>query len=314
MQRQPRLRRIGRLRAHLQGLRGTARIEFAAAAEVVVEEAGGAAAAETRARQQQRAAALWHQQVVPLDHRVHAPVDLTAVLDVVADALQRRAGRRVQVQFARAQRHTEIQPHHHAHALLHVGPRVVDDGLHEDVGVAHLRGHVGIGGSRHRGTGRGHLQPQGRGAFVADLQRRNLQRAGAARRQHHAEQGLRRDRAVDDLHLPALDLVAEREIRAQRRVVRRGRRLVGLDVEGHALAGADVVAIQPRARGGSRRQRQQQRGQHHQHRAGTGPLAESLEVDHGSCSRCLRSCSSLNLARSRLPGSSGTRRSHASTA
>ncbi|KAG0749378.1 hypothetical protein G6F24_015247 [Rhizopus arrhizus] len=134
-------------------------------------------------------------------------------------------------------------------------------------------------------------------------------RTAASRRQRHALQGALLHAAVAPLHLSAAGLRAQVEVGTQRREVRRA--LIALDIEGDRIAHCNAIAVQPgaRLRPGQQRQPQQQRCQYL-----PGPAPMHVDRPRHRPSLFLRSFSSWNLARSSAPGSSGTRRIHASTA
>ncbi len=288
------------MRLHLQRAIGAGGIHApVAAAKEVVKEATGTAPAEARTGQPKRTAALGDQQEAPLDHVVAAAVDLSHIGAVIAHPLQRRTGRCIQHQFAGGQLRGEIQPHHHAYALLHIRCLVIDNGFDE----------------RHRitvGTGHGsgiHLQGQRCGAYAAHLQARHHQCTATPWRECHAIQIALLHAAIAPRYLAAAGLPAEVEVGAQRCEVRGA--LVALDIERDRVAHRDAVAVQPRTRlrPGQQRQPQQQCRQYL-----SGPVPVHVDRPRHRPSLFLRSFSSWNLARSNAPGSSGTRRIHASTA
>ncbi len=247
LQRQPRLRRLCRLCLYLQRAVGAGGIHPpVAAAKEVVGEATGTAPTETRTGQPKCTAALRNQQEAPLDHVVAAAIDLPHIGAVIAHPLQRRTGRGIQHQFAGGQLRSEIQPHHHAYALLHIRRLVIDDGFDEGHCVAVGAGH---------GSGI-HLQGQRRSTYAAHLQARHHQCTATPRRECHAIQIALLHAAIAPLHLTAAGLAAEIEVGTQRREVWRA--LIALDIEGDRVAHRDAVAVQPRARLRPRQQRQPQ--------------------------------------------------------
>lgn len=199
------LRCVGRLRTHLQRNAGTARTQLTVASpEVVVEKSTDRTPVEACRWQQQTAAALGHQQIAPLHHVVLASIEHLDRADVIADALHRGTIGRLKIQLARCQLVGEVQPHHHAHALLHVGLWIVYPGFDEGLFIALRR--IRRVGSPARTAGGivrrpNHLQTQRLGALVAHADRRYDQFTTLARCQHHAKQGTYRHRTIGHLHL-----------------------------------------------------------------------------------------------------------------
>lgn len=224
-----------------------------------IEEADGItrinrAAPKFDGRNRQRATLFRGQRVVALDYVVALRTQRRHVAVVLPCATRDQTRNIRLTEIAVAQIERVVKLHRVTHLLLHIRIDRVGRRLHE-----HVVANLALRTSRLRQ----HRQGERLRGLSANADRRNRQRAFAARLQPNGPQGFRRGLAIDNADLLARLRADAGELRIEHREIRlRAQSRVGFNVQCDRLAHARGVAIQPRTHAGLRGRDHRQQKQH----------------------------------------------------